>query len=72
MANFFVNQMVIRLENLNFIYFFVYAGSGICPCFSEDDAFVSLFAKTGVDVWHLKSGIDRHGSDASLIMGVHR
>ncbi|XP_015769430.1 PREDICTED: uncharacterized protein LOC107347949 [Acropora digitifera] len=47
-------------------------GSGIGPCFSEDDQFVSVFTKTGVDVWHLKSGVDCHGSDASLIMGAHR
>lgn len=50
----------------------LHPGSGIGPCFSEDDQFVSVFTKTGIDVWHLKSGNDRHGSDASLIMGAHR
>ena len=46
--------------------------SGSYPCFSEDSDFVAVFVKTGVDVWHLKSGVDRHGSDATLIMGAHR
>ncbi|KAL9969786.1 hypothetical protein ACROYT_G022043 [Oculina patagonica] len=46
--------------------------SGTCPCFSEDSEFVSVFVETGVDVWHLKSGLDPHGSDRSLLMGAHR
>ena len=46
--------------------------SGSYPCFSEGSDFVAVFVKTGVDVWHLKSGVDRHGSDATLIMGAHR
>lgn len=46
--------------------------SGSYPCFSENSDFVAVFVKTGVDVWHLKSGVDRHGSDATLIMGAHR
>lgn len=46
--------------------------SGTCPCFSEDTSFVSVFVETGVDVWHLKSGVDPHGSDRSLLMGAHR
>ena len=45
---------------------------GSYPCFSEDSDFVAVFVKTDVDVWHLKSGVDRHGSDATLIMGAHR
>lgn len=31
-----------------------------------------MFVETGVDVWHLKSGLDPHGSDRSLLMGAHR
>ena len=50
----------------------VLAASGTCPCFSEDTSFVSVFVETGVDVWHLKSGVDPHGSDRSLLMGAHR
>ena len=53
-----------------------FAACGTCPCFSEDSEFVSVFVETeletGVDVWHLKSGLDPHGSDRSLLMGAHR